>query len=315
MVDLTTRYLGLTLRSPVVASSSPLTGRPHTARRLEDAGVAAIVLPSLFEEEITRPDGGPATYADVGNAYLDRLEAMASQATVPVIASVNAATPGSWARYARWLADAGATAVELNLYHVAASWRLTAEEIEQADVETIAEVRAEIDLPLAVKLSPYYSATANLAMRAVEAGADGLVLFNRFYQPDIDLGTRQVVPRLELSEPAELRLPLRWIALLRPQLPKRVSLAATSGVSSGEDVVKAVMVGADVAMMASALLRHGAEHVETVENQLRSWLEDHDVASIAELRASSDRRSAKDPTAFERANYVSALQSWATLAR
>lgn len=315
MVDLTTRYLGLTLRSPVVASSSPLTGRAHTARRLEDAGVAAIVLPSLFEEEIERPDGGPATYADVGNAYLDRLEAMASQASVPVIASLNAARPGSWARYARWLADAGATAVELNLYHVAADWRRTGEDEEHADLETIAEVRAEIELPLAVKISPYYSATANFAMRAAESGADGLVLFNRFYQPDIDLETRQVVPRLELSEPAELRLPLRWIALLRPQLPRRVCLAATSGVASGHDVVKALMVGADVAMMASALLRHGAEHVETVEDELRRWLEDNGVESVADLRASADRRSATDPTAFERANYVAALQSWATLAR
>ncbi len=317
MVDLATRYLGLTLRSPVVASSSPLTAKADTARRLADAGAAAIVLPSLFEEEIRpqKPDD-VATYADVGNFYLDRLETIKAQSSIPVLASLNAGSPGSWARYARWMVDAGADALELNLYHVAADPHRTAADQEKADLDVISAVRAEIDIPLAVKLSPYYSATANVAARFVEAGANGLILFNRFYSPDIDPETFGVTPRLELSQPWELRLPLRWIAILRPQLPSGVSLAATSGVSAGTHVVKALIAGADVAMVASALLRYGPSHLANVEAELRSWLAQHGYASVNELRQAAGRTRAADPRVgadLERANYVAELRSWSNI--
>ncbi len=331
MADLTTTYLGLRLRSPVVASASPLNAKPDTARRVEDAGASALVLPSLFEEEIlheevqlTRAletgsdafaealDYFPAvnTYADIGDRYLDRLETIKTQSAIPVIASLNATAPGNWARYARWMVDAGADALELNLYHVAADPSRSAADVEAADVEIISAVREEIDIPLAVKLSPFYSATANFAARVVAAGADGLVLFNRFYQPDLDLETLEVVPRLELSQRWELRLPLRWIAILRPQLGPEVSLAATSGIATGSDVVKALMVGSDVAMITSALLRHGPAHLANVERELRSWLDDHDYASVDQLRGSASHSTSADPSAFERANYINTLHSW-----
>jgi dihydroorotate dehydrogenase (fumarate) len=327
MVDLSTRYLGLNLHSPIVASASPLNGKPDTARQVEDAGAAALVLPSLFEEEILHRTAGlaagpaqafgdavpapdVATYAVVGDNYLDRLETIASQSSIPVIASLNAQAPGSWARYARWLVDAGADAVELNLYHVVADPTRSAADLEQADVDAVAAVRAEIDIPLAVKLSPYYSATANFAARVVEAGAQGLVLFNRFYQPDIDLSTLDVIPRLEPSQPWELRLPLRWIAILRPQLGPGVSLAATTGIATGTDVVKALMVGADVAMMTSALLRYGPAHIGNVEAELRAWLDEHGYGSLAEVHGRASHAAVADPSAFERANYVATLRSW-----
>ena len=333
MVDLSTRYLGLNLRSPIVASASPLNGKPETARKVEDAGAAAIVLPSLFEEEIVHQEielaraletGGetfaealgyfPAidTYADVGDSYLDRLETIKMRASVPVIASLTATAPGNWAKYARGLADAGADAVELNLYRLAADPNVSGADIETADIETVAAVRSEIDLPLAVKLSPYYSATASFAARIVAAGADGLVLFNRFYQPDLDLKTLDVTPRLELSRQWELRLPLRWIAILRPQLGPDVSIAATSGITEGTDVVKALMVGSDVAMMTSAVLRDGPSHIRTVENELRAWLTEHEYTSVSQLRGSASSATSADPSAFERSNYVATLHSWAS---
>lgn len=314
MVDIATRYLGLDLRSPIVASASPLNGRPDSAKRVEDAGVAALVLPSLFEEEIraggTAGGRATATYAAVGDGYLDRLETIKRQSDIPVIASLNATAPGEWSRYARWLEDAGADAIELNLYHVVADATRTADDVEAADVEAVAEVRAEVDVPLAVKLSPFYSAMGHMATRVVEAGADGLVLFNRFYQPDIDLATLEIVPRFELSQPWELRLPLRWLAILRPQLGADVSLAATTGVSTGADVVKSLLVGADVAMMTSALLRVGPSHVGNVEAELRSWLEAHGYRSVDEVRGVLSHATADDPSAFERAHYVATLRSW-----
>jgi dihydroorotate dehydrogenase (fumarate) len=332
-VDLRTRYLGLDLRSPIVASSSPLTGAVDTARLVEEAGAAAIVLPSLFEEEILNEEiqlnrsleAGSEQFAEalgyfpniesfagVGDRYLTRLERVKAQSAVPVIASLNATTAGGWVRYARLIQDAGADALELNLYRVAADPRRTAADMESADLELIAAVRGSVSIPLAVKLSPYYSALADFAGRAVAQGVDGLVLFNRFYQPDLDLDTLDVVARVDLSRPSELRLPMRWIAILRPQLPAGVSLAATSGVHSGTDVVKALLVGADVAMMTSALLVHGASHVRTVEDELRAWMTDHDYESVAQLRGSANQATVEDPFAFERANYMNTLHSWTT---
>jgi len=332
-VDLRTRYLGLDLRSPIVASASPLTGAADTARLIDEAGAGAIVLPSLFEEEIVNEEielsrsleaGSeqfaealgyfPAipSFAGVGDRYLASLERIKSASSVPVIASLNATTAGGWVRYARLMQDAGADALELNLYRVAADPRKTAADMEAADLELIASVRDWVSIPVAVKLSPYYSAFAGFAARAVERGADGLVLFNRFYQPDLDLETLDVVARVDLSRPADLRLPLRWIAILRPQLPVGVSLAATSGIHSGTDVLKALMVGADVAMMTSALLLHGPGHVRTVEAELRTWMADHEYESVTQLRGSVDHAAAADPSAFERANYMNTLHSWTT---
>jgi dihydroorotate dehydrogenase (fumarate) len=330
-VDLRTRYLGLDLRSPIVASSSPLTGAADSVRLLEEAGAAAIVLPSLFEEEIVNEEiqlnrsleAGSEQFAEAlgyfpsieslagaGDRYLTRLERIKAQSAVPVIASLNATTSGGWVRYAGLMEDAGADALELNLYRVAADPRRTAVDMEASDLELIEAVRDAVSIPLAVKLSPYYSALASFAGRAIENGADGLVLFNRFYQPDLDLDTLDVVARVELSRPSELRLPMRWIAILRPQLPPGVSLAATTGVHAGTDVIKALMVGADVAMMTSALLRHGPGHVRTVEDELRAWMAERDYESVAQLRGSANQASVEDPAAFERANYMDTLQSW-----
>jgi dihydroorotate dehydrogenase (fumarate) len=308
MVELSTRYLGLDLRSPIVASASPLTDRPETARRLEDAGAGALVLQSLFVEDVSP---GVDDVSAAARVYLDRLEAVRRHCSVPLIASVNAGGPGSWARCARWLADAGADALELNLYHVVADPLLTGADLEAADLDAVAAVRQEVTLPLAVKLSPYYSAMANFAGRVVDAGADGLVLFNRFYQPEVDVESREVTPRLELSRPPELRLPLRWIAILRPQLGSGVSLAATTGISTGTDVVKALMVGADVAMLTAALLRHGPAHLANMEAELRAWLDGHRIGSLGQVRRSASQSTSPDPSAFERANYQEMLRGWA----
>jgi dihydroorotate dehydrogenase (fumarate) len=332
-VDLAARYLGLELRSPIVASAAPHNAEPAMAARLERAGVGAIVLPSLFEEEILAEeielnrsleqgteqfaealDYFPAIRAFAGTAdrYAAALSRVKRQAGVPIIASLNATTAGGWVRYARAIQDAGADALELNLYHLATDPRRSAVQMEAADLELIAAVRAAVTIPLSVKLSPYYSALAHFATAAVAAGADGLVLFNRFYQPDLDLESLAVVPRLDLSRPSELRLPVRWIAILRPQLGRSVSLAASSGVGSGADVAKGLLVGADVVMMTSALLRHGPDHVSTVTDELRAWLAEHEYTSVSQMIGSASTATVDDPAAFERANYMATLRSWTT---
>jgi dihydroorotate dehydrogenase (fumarate) len=331
MVDLSSTYLGLRLRSPIVASASPITRDALAVRQLVAAGAGAIVLPSLFEEEIVHEqvelnralEAGSEHFAealeyfptvndvaDAGRRYLADLERIKAAASdVPVIGSLNATSMGGWSRYAKRIEEAGADAVELNLYHVAADPGRSADDMESADLEVVSAVRAEIGIPLAVKLSPYYSAMANFATRVASAGADGLVLFNRFYQPDLDLDTLEVVARVELSDQWELRLPVRWIAILRPHLPD-VCLAATSGVAEGTDVVKALMVGADVAMTTSSLLRHGPGHIQTIEAQLRTWMAEHDYESVDQLRGSASYATSDNPSAFERANYAKTLHSW-----
>jgi dihydroorotate dehydrogenase (fumarate) len=290
-------------------------------------------MPSLFEEEIVNEEV-ELTYAleagaehfpealeyfprfpevdSVLDNYLARISDLKEALTIPVIASLNATTTGAWIRYAQLLANAGADAIELNLYRLAADPHQTATDVEARDLRLIADVVQAVDLPMAVKLGPYYTAMANFAQQVVGAGAEGLVLFNRFYQPDLDLESRDVVPRIDLSQPWELRLPLRWIAILRPLLGRAVSLAATSGVHSGGDVVKALMVGADVAMTTSALLRHGPEHLATVEAELRAWMTEHEYQSVTELRGSVSTATSDDPAAFERANYLRTLHSWTT---
>lgn len=332
-VDLRTRYLGLDLRSPLVCSSSPYTGELATAKRLEAAGAAAIVLPSLFEEEILNEElnlnrsleQGSEQFAEAlgyfpavdalpttGDHYLERIRRWKQELSIPVIASLNATSPGGWVRYATLIEEAGADALELNLYHLAADPGVSGTSREGTDLALIAAVKQAVRIPVAVKLSPYYSAFAEFAASAVTAGADGLVMFNRFFQPDIELDTFDVVNKVDLSRPTELRLPLRWIAILRPQLGMRVSMAATSGVHSGLDAVKALAVGADVAMMTSALLKHGPEFVHTAEQELVEWLESREYESVSQLRGSASRANVPNPEAFERANYVATLHSWTT---
>jgi len=330
-VDLGTRYLGLELRSPIVASASPLNGEPRTAALVERAGAAAIVLPSLFEEEIVHDeielnrslDAGSEQFSEashyfprveamlgVGDRYLAGLRRIKAQSAVPVIASLNATSAGGWVRYARLIQDAGADALELNLYHVGADPQASAGELEANDLALIAAVCASVTIPVAVKLSPFYSSLANFAAAAVEAGAAGLVLFNRFYQPEVDLDSLEVVPRLELSQSWELRLPARWIAILRPQVGPDVSLAASTGVHTAADALKGLMVGADVMMMTSALLLHGPDHIRRVEADLRAWLIEHEYESIEQLRGSVSQATAENPSAFERTNYMRTLRSW-----
>jgi dihydroorotate dehydrogenase (fumarate) len=331
-VDLRTRYLDLDLRSPLVVSANPLTREPAFVARLEAAGAGAVVMPSLFEEEIESEelelaaalDQGTEGFAEAldyfpevttfvgeGDRYLRSLEAIRLRASIPIIASLNASSVGGWVRYARLLAEAGADALELNLYRVSVDPERSAAEIEATDLEVVAAVRAAVALPLAVKLSPFYTAFAGFARSVVEAGANGLVLFNRFYQPDIDLDELAVVPRVSLSHRSEMRLPLRWAAILRPQLGKDVSLAVSSGVHRGEDAVKAIMVGADVAMAASAVLRDGPDVIATIEAEMRSWLEANDYASVTQLRGSASQGRVAEPAAFERAQYIRTLHSWA----
>ncbi len=331
MTDLSTRYLGLALRTPIVASAGPLTGDLEMARRLVAAGASALVLPSLFEEEIVHEElhlnlafeAGAEHFAEaLGyfpetmsrlsspiDRHLDHLAAVKDAVDVPVIASVNATSSGSWIRYAALLADAGASAVELNVYEVAADASRSGTQIEHDHIALVADVCAAINLPVAVKLSPYYSSFGHLALSLERAGAAGLVCFNRFYQPDLDVDTREVVPRVELSSPWELRLPLRWLAILRPLVPD-LSLAASSGITSGRDVAKALLVGADVAMTTSAVLRDGPEHIAQMEAELLAWAEEHEYDSVSQLRGSVSYASTDDPGAFERANYVRTLHSW-----
>jgi len=297
-VDLSTTYLGLSLRSPLVASASPLTGRLDSLRALQDAGIAAVVLPSLFEEQA-------ATHAD---RALRLVEAAKRALHIPVIASVNGVTPGGWTRYATQLQDAGADAVELNLYWIAADPTRSGGHVEDEQAYLVALVAGELRVPLAVKVGPYYSAFAHMAQRLVTSGADGLVLFNRFYQPDLDPETGEVVSSLELSTPVELRLPLRWIGLLHGRIG--ADLAASSGIASGLDVVKVLLAGADVAMMTSALLRHGPGHVTAVEAELAAWGDAHGYASVAQLRGRASHLRVRDPAAFERANYLDTLDSY-----
>jgi dihydroorotate dehydrogenase (fumarate) len=326
MVDLHSRYLGLDLRSPLVASASPLTGGLDGLRRLEAAGAAAVVLPSLFEEQLTLEanqverllEGGAGSLSaalalDAYNAgpygYLALVEKATATLEIPVIASLNGVSRSAWVKHATLLEQAGADAVELNVYYVSSKPGLSGSDVEQRYLELVRAVRQTIGIPLAVKLSPYFSSVANLSRQLVEAGANGLVLFNRFYQPDLDLETLEVVPSLELSTSTELRLPLRWIAILHGHLG-RASLAASTGVHTAEDAIKVLMAGADVAMMTSALLRHGPEHLTVVEAGLRDWLEGRAMQSVDLARGLRSQRSVRDPAAWERANYITMLASY-----
>ncbi|MDO8308017.1 MAG: dihydroorotate dehydrogenase-like protein [Actinomycetota bacterium] len=330
MSVLETRYLGLDLRSPLVASPSPATGKLDTLMRLDDAGIGAVVLPSLFEEEVEAEtmtfaermqegagvSGEAADYfpdVDLDHLGLDRhvrlVEEAVARLEAPVIASVNGRSAGGWVEYARILQDAGARAIELNMYDLAVDPDRSSAQVEEGYLALVRQVRAAVEVPVAVKLSPYFSSLANFARSAVLAGADGLVLFNRFYQPDVDLETLDVTPRLELSHPGEVRLPLRWIAILRPQLPG-ASLALTSGVASGEDLAKGLLAGADVVMTAAELLRRGPERAGDLLASLQEWMDAEEYLSVDQLRGSLAQHAVSDPGAFERAQYHRVLSSW-----
>jgi dihydroorotate dehydrogenase (fumarate) len=330
MNPLASTYLGLELRSPIVASPSPITGRIESLLRLEEAGVGAVVLPSLFEEELEneattfheRRELGAGVFSeatdffpdvDLGHLGLERHIALVREASerlsVPVIASVNGRSAGGWVRYAQDLVHAGAQAIELNMYDVAVDPDHSSRDVERAYLDLVLAVRTAVDVPVAVKLSPFFTSFAHFAVDVARAGADGLVLFNRFYQPDLDLETLDVLPRIELSHSGELRLPLRWIAILRPRLP-RTSLALTSGVGSGTDVAKGLLAGADVVMTTSEVLREGPYRVAGMLSELTEWMQSHDYESVDQLRGSVAQHNVKDPGAFERAQYQRVLSSW-----
>jgi dihydroorotate dehydrogenase (fumarate) len=332
MTDLSTTYLGLNLKNPLVASASPLSKNIDRARKLEEAGISAIVMYSLFEEQIihesleldhylTRgtdsfaealsylPDGG--TYSVGPEKYLNQVAGLKKALNIPVIGNLNGVSKGGWTKYAKQIQDAGADALELNLYYIPTDLDLTAQELENAQVELVAEVKSAISIPLAVKLSPFITALPNFARRIVDAGANGLVLFNRFYQPDFDLNELKIIPSLDLSTSAELRLPLRWISILHGKV--NADFALTSGIHTANDVLKSMMAGAKVAMMASSLLRNGEQVIPSILTELETWMKEREYASITQMQGSMSQKSVKEPAAFERANYMNVLNSFRDL--
>jgi len=329
MVDLSTSYLGLALKNPLVASASPLSKKLETAQQLEAEGVSAIVMYSLFEEQIIQesvklhndlmrgtesfaealtylPDFG--TYSIGPQTYLEMLRKIKRAVSIPVIGSLNGVSTGGWVDYARKIQDAGADALELNLYYLSTDPALTSAELEDTYTTLVKDIRKRVQIPLAVKLSPFYTSLPNFARRLVESGADGLVLFNRFYQPDFDLEELEVIPNLVLSNSNELRLPLRWIAILYGRV--QADYALTSGVHTAEDIVKAVMAGASVTMVASEFLQKGIGRAGALLTDLASWIETHEYTSINQMKGSMSQQAVAEPAAFERANYMMVLSSY-----
>jgi len=332
MTDLSTTYLGLNLKNPLVASASPLSKKLDRAKRLEDAGVSAIVMYSLFEEQIIHesleldhylnrgsesfaealsylPDGG--LYGINPEKYLNQVAGLKKALSIPVIGSLNGVSKGGWTNYARKIEGAGADALELNLYFIPTEMDMTSNDIEDMQVELVAEVKSAIKIPLAVKISPFVTSIPNFVKRLVEAGADGLVLFNRFYQPDFDLDELDIIHSLDLSTSAELRLPLRWISILHGRV--NTDFALTSGVHTHKDVLKAMMAGAKVAMTASHLLHNGDQAVGPVLSELEAWMKEREYESIQQMQGSMSQKSVKEPAAFERANYMKVLGSFRDL--
>ena len=328
-VDLRTRYLGLDLIHPIVASASPLTGSIDSLKRLQDAGIAAVVLPSLFEEQIEHEEMAAHNlmmsgtelspeargffpemqhYRTGPDQYLQLIADAKKALSVPVIASLNGYTPGGWTGIARQFQEAGADAIELNVYFLATSVDDSSAAVEQRYVDLVESVTRRVNIPVAVKVAPYFSAMANMAARLAKAGASGLVLFNRFLQPDIELEELEVAPHLVLSSSDELRLALRWIAILRGRVG--VSLAATGGAHTPDDVLKLLLAGADCVMLASSLLTQGPAHVGTLVRGVQAWMTERDYSSVAQMKGSLSQQSCPDPDAFERANYMKALHSY-----
>src|SRR6266481_5221330 len=307
-MDLTTNYLGLTLRSPLVPSASPLSERIDNVRAMEQAGAAAVIFHSLFEEQIEAT--APEFRVDP-NAYLENITQAKRAVGIPIIGSLNCTTLGGWISYARRITEAGADALELNIYKIPTRTDIAGNVIEDIYTDTVRSVRAATKIPLAVKLSPYFSSLANMAASLDALNVDGLVLFNRFYQPDIDLEKMEVTPNLTLSTPADMRLPLHWIGILYGKV--HASLAATSGIYQAQDVIKLVMVGAGVTMLCSALMRHGITHLQRMEMDLAAWLQGHGRKSLHELKGIMSQQNCPDPSAFERAQYVRGVSSYTSL--
>ncbi len=325
-MNLSTNYLGLKLRTPLVPSASPLSEDLDNLKRMEDAGAPAVVLYSLFEEQIRYEryelhwslSQGTESYPESLNyfpepanlligpeGYLKHIQRAKQAVAIPVIASLNGCTPGGWTDFAKQIEQAGADALELNIYSIQTDPRRTGEEVEQEYLQIVQEVRAVVKLPLAVKVSPYFTNFANMALRFAEKGANGLALFNRFYQPDIELEALEVAPHVMYSTPMAMRLPLRWIAILHEKV--ETSLAATSGVHRGTDAIKLIMAGADVTMLCSALMRHGIEQIRTIEREMVAWMDEHEYTSVAQMKGSLSQRNCADPAAFERAQYLRAV--------
>ena len=328
-MDLSTQYMGLTLKNPVVASSSPLSRSIDSIRRLEDAGAAAVVMYSLFEEQISLESYYMDYYLshsidsyseaqsyfpemqhyNVGpDEYLNLIRGAKEAVDIPIIGSLNGISNGGWTRYASLIEEAGADALELNVYFIPTSTELTGAEVEGNYIDILSEVKSAVSIPLAMKLSPYFSSTPSMVRRLAEEGADALVLFNRFYQPDFDLETLEVVPRLVLSNSHELRLPLTWVAILYGRVA--VNFAITSGVHTFEDVLKALMAGANATMMASELLQNGIGRIGQVLCEVKRWMEEHEYASVTQMIGCMSQKHVAEPAAFERANYMKMLDAY-----
>ncbi len=326
MTDLSTTYLGLSLKSPLVASASPLCEDVDNIRRMEDAGAAAVVLHSLFEEQITLESNHLDRYLSQGEEsfaesltyfpamanyrlgpddYLEHIRRAKAAVRIPIIGSLNGVSTGGWIRYAKMIQEAGADALELNVYYIPTDPEMGSAQVEQIYLDLVRDVKGTLKIPVAVKLGHAFTAMANMARRLDHAGADALVLFNRFYQPDFDLEKLEAVPSLTLSSSYELRLRLRWVAILHGRI--KTDLAVTGGVHTAEDVIKLIMAGADVTMMCSVLLKHGPKHLTMVLEGLNKWMVEHEYLSVEQMKGSMSQASVADPAAFERANYMKAL--------
>ncbi|UCG15512.1 MAG: dihydroorotate dehydrogenase-like protein [Phycisphaerales bacterium] len=329
-MDMSTKYLGLDLKNPLVAAASPLSREVSSVRQLEDAGVGAVVIHSLFQEQIEHEDAAHDHFMQLGTEsfaealsyfpaqadyrrgpeqHLDHLTAVTKAVGIPVIASLNCTSTGGWTEYAKKMQDAGADALELNIYSIATDPTIDAAAIEHRYVEILRGVKRTVRLPVSVKLTPYFSSFANFAKRLDDEGADGLVLFNRFHQPDIDLDALEVVPQVVLSAPHEMRMPLRWIAILDPLV--KASLAATTGVYTSLDVLKLLMAGADATQLCAALLRDGVCTTARILDEMGTWMADHEYESVQQLQGIMNQRSCPDPAAFERGQYMKALNAYA----
>ena len=331
-MNLATNYLGLALKNPIVASSSPLSHSVDSIRRLEDAGAGAVVMYSLFEEQITFDSlyvdyylrSGTNSYAEslsyfpemedynVGpDEYMNLIRRAKEAVDIPIIGSLNGVSTGGWTNYAGLIEDAGADALELNVYYLPTDVELKGAEVENIYLDLLRQVKSSVSIPIAMKLSPFFSSTANMAKRLVEEGANGLVLFNRFYQPDLNLETLEVAPRLVLSESNELRLPLRWVAILYGRVI--TDFAITTGIHSAQDVLKGLMAGAKVTMMASELLRNGIGRIDEILQALTGWMAEHEYESVNQMIGSMSQQHCAEPAAFERANYMKILGSYQPL--
>lgn len=328
-MDLSTKYLGMTLKSPLVASASPLSEDINNIKKLEAAGVGAVVLHSLFEEQIRMEQEEANFYETAGTEafaeslsyfpevedyklgpelYLEHIQKSKTAVDIPIIASLNGSSLGGWTEYAKEMESAGADAIELNIYNIPTDANMSGADVEEQYIDILKAVKAAVKVPVALKLSPYFSNFSNMAKRFDEAGADSLVLFNRFYQPDIDLEEFEVTPNLLLSQSNAMRLPMRWIAILKDNI--KADLAASSGIHTGTDVIKMLLVGAKVTMLCSSLLKHGISHAKNIEDHMKQWMKDNEYNSVSELQGSMSQQKTADPGSYERAQYMKALTKY-----